>query len=242
MHAHDSALGIPFTPHWQRQPRDRTLLWSSFLMSSSFHCVRSSSSLSVWISMVVFFKVGHLHCAGFKVACKHSQHLRSAGKTFGSCMLLKPSRAIPTQQCTSQIQEWTDMHKAIQLRREQTEWHLNFCTAYLITQNMSLKPRAQMFQPRLVSRWPLLIGACTQCHLKSLGRLQIRRIYTNTTSASEDSSCDHVMFKWSCWVKKKYMYMYIDICTYIAVKKMWKGQEPASIVLTDSKRMQSALR
>ena len=38
------------------------------------------------------------------------------------------------------------------------------------------------------------------------------------------------------------MYMYIDICTYIAVKKMWKGQEPASIVLTDSKRMQSALR
>ena len=64
-----------------------------------------------------FFKVGHLHCAGFKVACKHSQHLRSAGKTFGSRLLLKPSRAIPTQQCTSQIQdqEWIDMHKAIQL-------------------------------------------------------------------------------------------------------------------------------
>ena len=63
------------------------------------------------------------------------------------------------------------------------------------TQNMYLKPRTQMFQPRLVSRWPLLIGACTQCHLKSLRRLQIRRIYTNTTRASEDSSCDRVMFK-----------------------------------------------
>ena len=68
-----------------------------------------------------FFSEWYTSTAGFKVACKHSQHLRSAGKTFGSCMLLKPSRAIPTQQCTSQIQEWTDMHKAIQLRREQTE-------------------------------------------------------------------------------------------------------------------------
>ena len=39
------------------------------------HSMKSSSSLLVWTSVMVFFIVGHRHCAGSKVACKHPQHL-----------------------------------------------------------------------------------------------------------------------------------------------------------------------
>ena len=145
-----------------------------------------------------FFKVVHLHCAGFKVACKHSQHLRSAGKTFTSCMLLKPSQAIPTQQAPIKHTESAHIHDPIQ---------------------MHAAAREEMLQPRLVRLWPLLLGACTQCHLKLLGRLQIRRIYKNHKNAFQNSSCHPVLCNYLCGIMLMYMYIYtyIYICTFIWV-------------------------